>query len=127
MAPHTKKVQFLTALTTNINRGYERKLGGSSGSCYDTDDNTTDFQLLTPSDQQDLSSAFTYCAGSANCHSHVNSFANADPYGDQHADEYLDTNTDQHINRYADSERHPDLDEHANRLRVLGPRQVRIP
>ncbi len=42
--------------STNLDRGYERKPGGSSGSSADTDDNSTDFQLITPSDPQNLSS-----------------------------------------------------------------------
>ncbi|MGH9812804.1 MAG: lamin tail domain-containing protein, partial [Candidatus Acidiferrales bacterium] len=42
---------------SNLNRGYERKPGGSMGSGQDTDDNAADFQLLAPSDPQNLSSA----------------------------------------------------------------------
>lgn len=41
---------------SNLDRGYERKLGGLSGSSQDTDDNTADFQLITPSDPQNLGS-----------------------------------------------------------------------
>ena len=55
----------LTSLTSNLNRGYERKPGGASGSCYDTNDNATDFALLNPSDPQNLSSPLTVCAGAA--------------------------------------------------------------
>jgi len=51
-----KEGTVLTPLTTNTNRGYERKPGGSSGSTQDTDNNANDFQLLTPSDPQNLSS-----------------------------------------------------------------------
>ena len=54
-----KEGTVLTALTTNTNRGYERKPGGANGSTQDTDNNSTDFQLLTPSDPQNLSSAPT--------------------------------------------------------------------
>jgi predicted extracellular nuclease len=36
----------------NLNRGYERKPGGALGSGTDTDNNATDFQLITPSDPQ---------------------------------------------------------------------------
>jgi hypothetical protein len=46
----------LTALTTNVDRGYERKPGGLQGSGQDTDDNTTDFQITTPSAPQNLAS-----------------------------------------------------------------------
>ena len=54
-----KEGTVLTPLTTNTNRGYERKPGGANGSTQDTDNNSTDFQLLTPSDPQNLSSAPT--------------------------------------------------------------------
>src|SRR6185369_1933112 len=46
--------------STNANRGYERKPGGTAGSGTDTDSNTSDFQLKTPSDPQNSSSA---CVG----------------------------------------------------------------
>ena len=42
--------------STNTNRGYERKPGGAAGSGTDTDDNASDFQLLSPSDPQNLAS-----------------------------------------------------------------------
>ena len=42
---------------------YERKPGGTGGSCQDTNSNATDFALRDPSDPQDLSSAFTPCPG----------------------------------------------------------------
>ncbi|MEW6730990.1 MAG: Calx-beta domain-containing protein [Acidobacteriota bacterium] len=42
--------------TQNLNRGYERKPGGLSGSTMDTNNNSTDFQLITPSDPQNLAS-----------------------------------------------------------------------
>ncbi|HKF43583.1 MAG TPA: lamin tail domain-containing protein [Thermoanaerobaculia bacterium] len=42
--------------SSNLNRGYERKPGGSAGSSTDTDNNSSDFQLITPSDPQNLSS-----------------------------------------------------------------------
>lgn len=51
----------LTPLTTNVNRSYERKPGGSSGSGTDTNNNSNDFQLISPSDPQNLSSG---CIGS---------------------------------------------------------------
>ena len=38
--------------TSNLNRGYERKPGGASGSTTDTDNNANDFQLITPDDPQ---------------------------------------------------------------------------
>jgi hypothetical protein len=42
--------------SSNLNRGYERKPGGSAGSGLDTDDNSNDFQLITPSDPQNSAS-----------------------------------------------------------------------
>jgi uncharacterized protein len=47
--------------TSNLNRGYERKPGGVAGSGTDTDDNSSDFQLITPSDPQSSTSG---CIGS---------------------------------------------------------------
>ena len=41
---------------SNLNRGYERKPGGASGSGTDTDNNATDFMLISPSDPQNSSS-----------------------------------------------------------------------
>lgn len=41
---------------SNVNHGYERKPGGSAGSGTDTDNNASDFQLVTPSDPQNSSS-----------------------------------------------------------------------
>lgn len=46
----------LGILGGNQNRSYERKPGGSSGSGQDTDNNSSDFQVATPSDPQNLNS-----------------------------------------------------------------------
>src|SRR5262252_3515561 len=43
-----------TQLTTNVDRGYERKPGGLSLTLQDTGDNSADFQLTTPSNPQDI-------------------------------------------------------------------------
>lgn len=43
-----------TQLTTNTDRGYERKPGGASVTLQDTNDNATDFQLTTPSNPQNI-------------------------------------------------------------------------
>ena len=51
-----KEGNLLSALTTNVNRGYERKPGGLQGSTQDTNDNFSDFKLISPSDPQNLSS-----------------------------------------------------------------------
>ena len=50
----------LSPLTVNANRSYERKPGGSLGSCTDTDNNAADFQLRSSgSDPQHFSSPYT--------------------------------------------------------------------
>ncbi len=46
--------------STNADRGYERKPGGASGSATDTDNNATDFALITPSAPQNSAST---CVG----------------------------------------------------------------
>ena len=43
--------------SSNLNRGYERKPGGAAGNGTDTDNNVTDFQLITPSNPQNTSSS----------------------------------------------------------------------
>lgn len=50
---------FLSPLT-DPSKSYERKLGGASGSYQDTDDNQSDFSLITPSNPQNISSAPIY-------------------------------------------------------------------
>jgi hypothetical protein len=50
----------LTPLSGYNNQSYERKPGGVSGSCYDSDNNSFDF-VSKPSDPQNLSSAVTVC------------------------------------------------------------------
>lgn len=42
--------------TSNLDRGYERKPGGAAGNGTDTDDNSSDFQLITPSNPQNSAS-----------------------------------------------------------------------
>ena len=41
---------------SNLNRGYERKPGGAAGNGTDTDNNSADFQLISPSNPQNASS-----------------------------------------------------------------------
>ncbi len=53
----------LPPLSGDLNQSYERKPGGGSGSCYDTNDNFADFSSLSPSDPQNLASAPVYCSG----------------------------------------------------------------
>lgn len=47
-------------------KSWERKPGGSFGSCQDLDDNETDFQIITPN-PQNLASVVTPCAVPASC------------------------------------------------------------
>lgn len=47
--------------SSNQDRSYERKVGGTSGSCVDTNDNSSDFQMRAPSNPQNLSSPTTTC------------------------------------------------------------------
>jgi hypothetical protein len=51
----------LAQLTTNVDRGYERKVGGTNGSCVDDNDNSTDFLIRNPSNPQNSSSTATTC------------------------------------------------------------------
>jgi uncharacterized protein len=52
-----KEGTTLTSLgTSNLDRGYERKPGGASGNGQDTDDNSSDFSLVTPSNPQSSAS-----------------------------------------------------------------------
>src|SRR5206468_5030447 len=41
-------------LTTNVDRGYERKPGGLAPRRQETNDNTADFQLTSPSNPQNI-------------------------------------------------------------------------
>jgi len=54
-----KEGMHLAPLPSDANQSYERKPGGAAGSGQDTNDNFTDFQLLTPSDPQNTHSAST--------------------------------------------------------------------
>jgi uncharacterized heparinase superfamily protein len=56
-----KEGTVLTPMTTNTNQGYERKLGGASGSCVDAGSNSTDFKVTTPSAPQNMASAVVNC------------------------------------------------------------------
>src|SRR5262249_48057848 len=53
----------LAPLSGMTDRSYERLPGGSSGSCQDMNNNSTDFQLIAPSDPQNSSSPAILCAG----------------------------------------------------------------
>ena len=55
-----KEGLILTSLgASNLDRGYQRKPGGLAGSGQDTDNNSADFQLISPSDPQNFSSSCT--------------------------------------------------------------------
>ncbi len=56
-----KEGTVLAPLTTDVNRSYERKLGGASGSCVDVNNNSADFQLISPSAPQNKTSATVLC------------------------------------------------------------------
>lgn len=51
----------LSAMSGTANQSYERKSGGSAGSCVDTDNNSSDFSLVTPSNPQNSASAAVPC------------------------------------------------------------------
>lgn len=53
----------LSALSSDTDQSYERKLGGASGNCDDSNNNSADFLLVNPSNPQNLASPFTYCPG----------------------------------------------------------------
>jgi len=55
-----KEGTALTPLTTNVNRGYDRK-ASSSGVCVDSNNNIADFFLRNPSDPQNSTSPLTRC------------------------------------------------------------------
>lgn len=53
---------FLTPLAGTSNQSYERKPGGST-SCYDTNNNATDFAHISPANPQNRASPIVLCAG----------------------------------------------------------------
>jgi len=60
-----KEGTVLSPLTTSVDRGYERKLGGSADSCLDDGDNSTDFQLIAASSPQNSNTPTRLCGGNA--------------------------------------------------------------
>ena len=52
----------LSTMSGNSEQSYERKPGGPTGSCYDSDNNAFDFSLISPSDPQNFLSDYTICA-----------------------------------------------------------------
>jgi hypothetical protein len=65
MCADTKYREGLTLepLSEDLNQSYERKPGGSGGSCYDTSDNWSDFGLLSIALPENLDSPPVYCTG----------------------------------------------------------------
>jgi len=51
----------LTPLSGSADQSYERKLGGVSDSCVDTNNNAADFTRITPSNPKNLSSTWSLC------------------------------------------------------------------
>jgi hypothetical protein len=49
------------AQLTDVNASYERKPGGDSGNCYDSNNNAFDFKAIDPIDPQDSTSQPTIC------------------------------------------------------------------
>jgi hypothetical protein len=56
-----KEGTTLTPLTVNADQSYERKLGGPSDSCQDTNNNSNDFSDITPSRPRNYSSPLSRC------------------------------------------------------------------
>jgi RHS repeat-associated protein len=54
-----KENRTLSPLTTNADRSYERRSGGTSGSGQDTNDSPSDFQIRTPCEPQNMASTPT--------------------------------------------------------------------
>ncbi len=56
-----KEGTTLAPLTTNVDRGYERRIGGANGNCQDDGNNAADFTLTAPSNPQNSGSATVAC------------------------------------------------------------------
>lgn len=56
-----KETSSLSSMSGTANQSYERKTGGSAGSCKDTDNNSADFTLVNPSNPQNSASAAVPC------------------------------------------------------------------
>jgi len=56
----------LSPLTADADQSYERKLGGTFGSCQDTNNNFNDFSQITPGNPQNLSSTPIPCVAVTN-------------------------------------------------------------
>ena len=56
-----KEGATLAPLAGTTDQSYERKLGGASDSCQDTNDNSADFQLINPSSPHNYASPLSLC------------------------------------------------------------------
>jgi len=56
-----KETPQISTLTTSPAQAYERKPGGSLGSCKDTNKNNSNFVIISPSQPQNMSSGLTLC------------------------------------------------------------------
>ncbi len=56
-----REASVLAPLTQNQDRAYERKIGGASGNCTDTNNNAADFNSISPSTPRNLASAAIIC------------------------------------------------------------------
>jgi hypothetical protein len=56
-----KESPVLTPLSGNLDQSYERLDGGNQDSCIDTNHNSADFKLISPSDPQNLGSPLSLC------------------------------------------------------------------
>jgi len=61
----TSPLTDLSNFTPDANRSYERYLGSALDSCVDTGDNSTDFQLISPSNPQNSLTPPRVCGGDA--------------------------------------------------------------
>jgi hypothetical protein len=58
-----KEGTFLSPLTGTSDQSYERNPGGAGGNCNDSNNNSADFLLITPSNPQNLAGPPVFCAG----------------------------------------------------------------
>ncbi len=62
-SPSFEEGSFLSPLIGYSDQSYERRPGGISGNCTDTDNNVADFKPITPADPQNSSKYTTACIG----------------------------------------------------------------
>lgn len=62
MSPAAAEGTPLGEMSGLVDQSYERQAGGSQGSCYDSDQNSYDFALISPSDPQTTGSDLIVCS-----------------------------------------------------------------